>query len=282
MATETTNFGLMKPDQEDFYDVSVANANMDKIDAAMVAARSAEEYNPASTYAVGDYCVHDSKLYRCTTAITAGETWTATHWTETTVAGELLVIIAALAGKADLVNLYTAGDITGIPPKAGSYYIGPDVTGMPINGLSWLASVDSDGATIAITAHNGNRRFIKYGAHGGSWLDWDIIPTATSPTQYDLPLASGVAAIAACKYFKTQDGVVTTYGQVQFVGNYTNDQQFATLPAGYRPESTFAVPGNFPDASGYIEIYPDGTIKAIGGTDGTQTWLRFTATFVAS
>ena len=49
------------------------NDNWDKIDAAMAAAKSAEEYDPAATYAVGAYRTKDGKLYKCTTAITAAE-----------------------------------------------------------------------------------------------------------------------------------------------------------------------------------------------------------------
>ena len=49
----------------------------------------AAEYSAASTYAVGDYCIYDGQLYRCTTAITTAEAWTAAHWTMATVGGEL-------------------------------------------------------------------------------------------------------------------------------------------------------------------------------------------------
>lgn len=49
----------------------------------------AAEYDNTSTYAVDDYCIHDGQLYRCTTAITTAEAWTAAHWTMATVGGEL-------------------------------------------------------------------------------------------------------------------------------------------------------------------------------------------------
>lgn len=41
----------------------------------------APEYSSSASYAVGDYCVYDLVLYRCTTAITSGEAWTSGHWT---------------------------------------------------------------------------------------------------------------------------------------------------------------------------------------------------------
>lgn len=49
----------------------------------------AAEYSASATYAVGDYCIYDGQLYRCTTAITTAEAWTAAHWTMVTVGGEL-------------------------------------------------------------------------------------------------------------------------------------------------------------------------------------------------
>lgn len=40
MVTETTNLGLVKPDETDFYDIGVQNGNMDKIDAAITTINS--------------------------------------------------------------------------------------------------------------------------------------------------------------------------------------------------------------------------------------------------
>ena len=50
----------------------------------------AAAYSPSTGYAVGDYVLKDSQLYRCKTAIGEdGETWTASHWTAVTAAGEI-------------------------------------------------------------------------------------------------------------------------------------------------------------------------------------------------
>lgn len=37
-------------------------------------------YSNSSTYAVGDLCVYNSKVYVCITAITTAESWTSSHW----------------------------------------------------------------------------------------------------------------------------------------------------------------------------------------------------------
>lgn len=51
--------------------------------------QEADEYSTSATYAVGDYCIKDGVLYRCTTAITTAEAWTAGHWTATQLADEV-------------------------------------------------------------------------------------------------------------------------------------------------------------------------------------------------
>lgn len=52
----------------------------------------AAEYDSTATYALGAYCIHQKALYRCTTAISTAEAWTAAHWTATTVSAELAAI----------------------------------------------------------------------------------------------------------------------------------------------------------------------------------------------
>ena len=49
----------------------------------------ASAYSSSSTYAVGDYVIHNSNLYRCTTAITTAEAWTSGHWTQVALAPEV-------------------------------------------------------------------------------------------------------------------------------------------------------------------------------------------------
>lgn len=48
----------------------------------------ADEFSTSKAYAVGDYCIYDNTLYKCTTAKTAGA-WSASYFASTTVAQEL-------------------------------------------------------------------------------------------------------------------------------------------------------------------------------------------------
>ena len=59
----------------------------------------AAAYSTSATYAVGDYCTRDGKLYRCNTAINTAEAWTAGHWTEVKVGTDLSNKVDKVSGK---------------------------------------------------------------------------------------------------------------------------------------------------------------------------------------
>ncbi|MBR2246055.1 MAG: hypothetical protein IJ880_03365 [Bacilli bacterium] len=69
-------------------------------------------YSSTSTYALGDYVIHSSALYKCTTAITTAEEWNGSHWTQTTIGAELVAINAAIGNKMDKANPTGTGDLT--------------------------------------------------------------------------------------------------------------------------------------------------------------------------
>lgn len=56
---------------------------------ATALANMSDEFSTSKTYKVGQLCIKDDKLYRCTTAITTAEAWNSSHWTETTIAEEI-------------------------------------------------------------------------------------------------------------------------------------------------------------------------------------------------
>ena len=42
----------------------------------------AEVFSTSKTYAVGDYVIHEKKLYRCTTAVSSAGNWSISNWTQ--------------------------------------------------------------------------------------------------------------------------------------------------------------------------------------------------------
>lgn len=57
----------------------------------------ADEYSASKTYAVGDFVMHLDKLYRCKTAITTAEAWTAAHWEEASMGEDVTSLRSAIS-----------------------------------------------------------------------------------------------------------------------------------------------------------------------------------------
>ena len=76
------------------------------IDAKSALTNLAPAYSAESTYALGAYCTYGGAMYRCTTAITVAEAWTAGHWTAEAAGTVLaehssqLAAIAQVGGKS--------------------------------------------------------------------------------------------------------------------------------------------------------------------------------------
>lgn len=68
----------------------------------------AGDYSDTKTYAVKDFVWYNGHLYRCTTAITTAETWTAAHWNQVVLSDALNQDITDLksAITEDTYNLY--------------------------------------------------------------------------------------------------------------------------------------------------------------------------------
>lgn len=106
------------------------------------------------------------------------------------------------------------------------------------------------------------------------------------PEEFDIPLSSEFSAGGACKYFKTQDGVVTLYGKAsKTTGGLVNTDILGTMPVGFRIKS----PTEFPATmhSGYaaasLLFRTNGVLEIRTGSSSavSQTSLYFFASYVA-
>lgn len=75
---------------------STANAN---------SANTASAYSSSSTYAIGDYCIYNGTLYKCNTAITTAESWTAAHWEACKTSTEIKNCLSSLPNFISLYGL---------------------------------------------------------------------------------------------------------------------------------------------------------------------------------
>lgn len=75
--------------QNDFTDTLKGKLDGIDMSSKLNKANVAEDYSSSSTYALGEYCLKDGALYKCTTAITTAEAWNAAHWTATEIGEEI-------------------------------------------------------------------------------------------------------------------------------------------------------------------------------------------------
>jgi len=142
----------------------------------------ADEYDATATYAVGDFCIHDKVLYKCSTAISTAETWTVAHWTPTQVVeefgsggGAMKIKIAGTAQTPDAdgyVNIPFASTDT---YESGRFVGHPGIVriGNPADGVGSIFI--SEGGVISVNAlhmtHLMNRYLNSSGALMGKNYD---------------------------------------------------------------------------------------------------------------
>lgn len=71
---------------------------------AMGRAMVSTDYDPTSSYAVGDYCIYDNVRYCCNTAIASGgETWNSAHWDVAKVDDDVTEIKSSLSNYTNYI-----------------------------------------------------------------------------------------------------------------------------------------------------------------------------------
>ena len=71
---------------------------------------SYDAYDDTATYSVGDLCIYNNTLYKCTTAITTAEAWNASHWTATSIADEINELKSGLDNEIPIILSSTGND----------------------------------------------------------------------------------------------------------------------------------------------------------------------------
>ena len=112
----------------------------------------ASAYSSSKTYKVGDYVLHNSNLYRCITAITTAEAFTAAHWTQIVLADDVSDL------KTDLDNIRIIGEP--INPAYVSGYI--TNSGTFGNGDTRTGFIQFTGQYVTIVPKNSKIRVAEY------------------------------------------------------------------------------------------------------------------------
>lgn len=88
-------------------DEATARGNAD----AAILADLASAYSASATYAVGDYCTKDGQLYRCTTAISTAEAWTAAHWSAVALGDDTSDLRSALNSEIGILSAELSNEV---------------------------------------------------------------------------------------------------------------------------------------------------------------------------
>lgn len=111
-----------------------------------------------------------------------------------------------------------------------------------------LLVVQGYGDTIAQVsfAYNESKCSVRcarglYGTNPAIWTPWTEIAMHTAPEVHNFPLADGYTDLG-CKYFRTQENVVSFAGEVMRTSGFRADETFAVLPEGFRPDHAIVVP----------------------------------------
>lgn len=236
MSTNTPVFGLFAYDPETdgnlpFNINQALNNNWDKIDSLVLpSSAAAAPYDPSGTYNVGDYCIYNGTLQKCNTPIPSGETWNPEHWTETTVANQLVRSLLQLD--------YSLEDVSN-PPKKPFFMVSKitGATGLPSwwpagrNTFIRFCAVDSQYA-FDVAANYTNKRVAFRLSNDGSWFEF---ATVTPPESVAIPLNSGFTGTLRAE--RNQFGEVLLTGEVAAESINANDL-IATLPDGFLPKAS--------------------------------------------
>lgn len=159
----------------------------------------AKNYSSSKTYVVGEYAWEAGVLKRCIVPITAGETYTAAHWTDACLGDDLTALKSALSdavGELGTPNLFAGNVVPGkylsatgaesssadaaytdyIPVTPGKYSI---IWDNKATGSSWFLRVHS---------YNSSKEWIEQ-------VYYIAVQSATERKQYDIDVPSGAAYI---------------------------------------------------------------------------------------
>ena len=154
-------------------------------------ANFAPAYSTSGLYAVGQYVTYNGNLYRCTTAITSGESWTAAHWTQVSLGGE----VSGLKNTIEFIDgvkivqfqkgyyINTSGSTTTLSPASSSSgMMCASVNCQPGDVFTIKGTGGSSGRLWAFVNTNNNNSILDKAASNAT-LDGGIVTAPENATK---------------------------------------------------------------------------------------------------
>lgn len=112
------------------------NTNSNSIDT--IKKNFSDVYDNTKTYTVGDYCIYNNQLYKCSTEITVAEEFDSTKWTITSLAEILKGYADSITITDNTLQLTSNGVPIGKSVKISSSAQPEDSTALYINGKKMI------------------------------------------------------------------------------------------------------------------------------------------------
>lgn len=111
----------------------------------------ATEFSPASTYAFGDYCIHNDTYYKCINAINTPGAWDITDWQATNVGNE----ISALNSNILSLKLKKTSELT-VNVQSLTWTQRAGCWTSSVSAANYFGSDYQNIIAVKITSYNGN------------------------------------------------------------------------------------------------------------------------------
>ena len=204
-------------------------------------ANIAAEYSTSSTYNVGDVVLYNGQLYKCTTAITTAEAWTAAHWTAVTVGGKIADLEATTNDLKDdsslvlkRINLIDESELIDnkyYDPNTGAFLTGNNTTKatplIPLDTGNYYFYTNFTGSQfMSAVVFNSDKSYSRF--------------ISTADIRFSSPVVSitGDESYIGISLYNTQLGGNTAFIPEEYSEYYVGLQNSANIiPAPYATKS---------------------------------------------
>lgn len=254
-----------------------------KLASSFVTPGTAAAYSSSATYAVGDYVFHNGVLYRCISAISTAEAWTAAHWTAAVLGDDI----------GDLKNALTNLNTLWVPIEQGYWAV---VDGIATNSTTWCRTKDFIDRNFILSVSDYYIYVLAYnkktGAYVGTWNGSEFNTTYSSNggmmsfESYKWH-ASYPDYIFKLDFYSGSGSVTITPSNVQSVLNVScatddltkimlDDGDYLILHPGTRNGTIVNSENTYSVCTGFIPVSGPGTMSCIVNKELANDGIHYT------
>ena len=258
------------------YDIPGGYEEVDENDGLLKTKCITNVYDNTSTYSVGDFCIYDDVLYKCTTAVTTAEDFDSTKWSSTNVTTEV-------SSVASITDSYSTSTTDGYSAN----YLNRLIQTQYANGQN--VSINDLNTTgkwrIYIPANSNDANYL--GWYGNTLVE-TFVQSSNNGCMQRLTQMSGIGRVCLIRYCDTDSFSYsdTLYSEGQGVVLYNNstgssgDVTLNDSAANYSYLEIFYRSSD--NAYGSVKVYsPDGKTVILSANWTNATYLYFKTRAVA-